>query len=769
MTSLDHSTAFAPITTRDGRIRYRLTDTERQWLTRTVALWFPDIDGMTLAQAALAYAQAGWYVLPTHPEDIKNPGSAVGARWPELSSRDPAQIGRWWTENPCYGIALHVGRSGAVAFDLDAETLDVITNADRADIAEALRSCESVTGTRRDGDRGHYLFGLAHGEQLSNSAGAFARFGEVRGRNGVLIAAPTPHPDADTKRGCYRQIRTGAVLPLPDVLRAVLSETAGQADPLTYGELEAFLDAHPGNGCGHTDCRHTPAGPVRKFTAKVAEGASRHETMCHDVLPWAFREAIAGCYSARVAFDRLAEAFAQAKPDAGRGEFYRIAAWAAAQAQAEPGQVQHDNTTAKADDPSAWLDDPDAELGDDEHDVLAGMRNGTWLDAQQFPPLEYVVPGLITEGAGILVGPPKLGKSWMVANIGLACAAGGLALGRIRVKQRPVLYFALEDGERRLQSRFRTIMDGESLPGIDYITDAKPGEAGPMIREYLTRHRDGKPLVIVDTLGKVRPRRPAGVDPYQWDYDVCSALKDEVDQIPGAALLVVHHSRKAESSDFIDAASGTMGITGAFDFVLVLHRKRHCDDAILSVAGRDIAEAEYALTTRAGRWTLDGDDLTDAAAVAVQRRESGELGDRSTDALGFVNARPLGTRPADLASHLGIDSDTAGRYLRRLHDAGRIAKRTRGIYTPLSELSEVSESDEPAGQTDRDSDTSDTVSETGHPSADVRDRQRHGQTDTSDTSDTNGSEPPGAVTEATPGMTERVRLILERNRNGQQS
>ena len=105
---------------------------------------------------------------------------------------------------------------------------------------------------------------------------------------------------------------------------------------------------------------------------------------------------------------------------------------------------------------------------DDEVDILAGMRNGAWLDAQVFPPLEYVVPALITEGAGILIGPPKLGKSWLVANFGLACAAGGSALGRIRVTPRPVLYLALEDGERRLQSRFRTITCGEPIPGIDY-------------------------------------------------------------------------------------------------------------------------------------------------------------------------------------------------------------------------------------------------------------------------------------------------------------
>src|SRR5215217_8036733 len=47
-------------------------------------------------------------------------------------------------------------------------------------------------------------------------------------------------------------------------------------------------------------------------------------------------------------------------------------------------------------------------------DLLAGLRDGAWLDAQYFPPLAYAVPGLIPEGSVLLVGPPKIGKSWLV-------------------------------------------------------------------------------------------------------------------------------------------------------------------------------------------------------------------------------------------------------------------------------------------------------------------------------------------------------------------
>jgi hypothetical protein len=45
-----------------------------------------------------------------------------------------------------------------------------------------------------------------------------------------------------------------------------------------------------------------------------------------------------------------------------------------------------------------------------ETDLLAGLRNGGWLDAQDFPPLRYAIPGLVPEGLSLIVGAPKIGN-----------------------------------------------------------------------------------------------------------------------------------------------------------------------------------------------------------------------------------------------------------------------------------------------------------------------------------------------------------------------
>lgn len=163
----------------------------------------PNVRGLSQLDAALAYAAIGFHLLPTDPSNIKNPGSVVGGSWQKQSTRDPEQIRKWWNANPACGIALHCGPSRVLAFDFDRDDLGDIERDGRPDIAAALRECPTVHLTRATGDRGHYLYALRAGEDYGNSAGGFAPWGEVRGRNGVIILAPTPHPDADTKGGLY--------------------------------------------------------------------------------------------------------------------------------------------------------------------------------------------------------------------------------------------------------------------------------------------------------------------------------------------------------------------------------------------------------------------------------------------------------------------------------------------------------------------------------------------------------------------------------------
>jgi hypothetical protein len=107
-------------------------------------------------------------------------------------------------------------------------------------------------------------------------------------------------------------------------------------------------------------------------------------------------------------------------------------------------------------------------------ELLAGVRDGAWLTAQQFPPLRFAVPGLVPEGFSLLIGAPKIGKSWLVLDLLLGIANGDVALGKIRTgAARRVLYLALEDSDRRMQDRCRVLLGpGEDIPAL---FSARPG------------------------------------------------------------------------------------------------------------------------------------------------------------------------------------------------------------------------------------------------------------------------------------------------------
>jgi len=324
--------------------------------------------------------------------------------------------------------------------------------------------------------------------------------------------------------------------------------------------------------------------------------------------------------------------------------------------------------------------------------MSAARFDAAWLMQQQFPPVQYVVPGIIPEGMTLLVAAPKIGKSWMVLGLGVELARGGEAFGVIPIgKPRPVLYLALEDGQRRLQDRLIRLAPTEISANLEFIVAVATGEVLPTIQTFMQTHAGLDPVVILDTLGKVMP--PAGNgSQYGHDYKVLSDLKATADAVPGSSLVIVHHTRKMDAGDFLDAVSGTQGIAGAADTVLLLKRERNEKRATLYVTSRDAAEGEYSLTmTENGQWNLDGDSLGEAAQRAQTARATEGLGDKSTEVINKISEHPEGISPKDLKILLShIPEGTIDAYIKRAFDAGRIEKAERGKYIPIRTASSAS-------------------------------------------------------------------------------
>jgi replicative DNA helicase len=298
-----------------------------------VTLTVPDVTGLDTLTAALAYAKGGWYV-GWHRRGTKNPGSLMGSDWQQKTTRDP-QVLTAMLAGTDHGIFLHAGRSGAVIIDVDtvAELAACPPLVDA--IAAHIKAGHPVQSTGPG--RGHYVFLQPPGRILGNSKGKLAgAWGEIRGRNGVIVVEPTPHPDGRE----YRWLTTGPVPELPAALAALLPDTTDAEDAATDAEVAAFLAAHTARWQPHR-LELTVADLEKKLRA----GEARHDTALVKTT-LALREAAAGYFSAADAVRRIGEVFtASAQRDRGTGtrtrtraeagsEYAGIVAWAVAQVTA---------------------------------------------------------------------------------------------------------------------------------------------------------------------------------------------------------------------------------------------------------------------------------------------------------------------------------------------------------------------------------------------------------------------------------------------------
>nr|WP_326186179.1 helicase RepA family protein [uncultured Oscillibacter sp.] len=282
---------------------------------------------------------------------------------------------------------------------------------------------------------------------------------------------------------------------------------------------------------------------------------------------------------------------------------------------------------------------------------------------QSKPP---VIDGLLYAGTYLFVGAPKVGKSFLMAQLAYHVSMG-LPLWGYAVRQGTVLYLALEDDHRRLQERLYRMFGTDSTPNLHFAICAK--KLGNGLEEQLKKFIKGHPdtrLVIIDTLQKVREN---GGDKYSYasDYDVITGLKEFADA-SGICLLLVHHTRKQQADDKFDMISGTNGLLGAADGAFLLQKERRTDNAAtLDISGRDQQDQRLYLSRDEERlvWRLE--------------RTETELWREPPDpVLEAVAALVTVERPAwsgtatDLAAALGLDMKANALAMRLNVRAGRL-------------------------------------------------------------------------------------------------
>jgi len=297
--------------------------------------------------------------------------------------------------------------------------------------------------------------------------------------------------------------------------------------------------------------------------------------------------------------------------------------------------------------------------------------SATDLANKVFPPLNWIVDGVLPEGSYLLSARPKVGKSWLALQICLAVAWGDSLWGR-QVKQGVAIYLALEENERRLQKRLGQLRVVWGTPNLLLHTNWKRSDQGGLddLEKLIADKRPR--LVVIDTLAKIRTPSGKSSNAYEGDYQALAPITSMANKY-NCCIVIVTHNRKGKSEgDATEMVSGTLGQMGAVDGALIIDGNRGDATMKLTLVGRDIEEdGEFAITKLPnGGWDWLG--KADEVFISNERRAI-------IDLLKLRGA----LKPKDISDALGKPSGTIRKLLFTMVASSQVTLVGGGCYAPL--------------------------------------------------------------------------------------
>jgi len=209
----------------------------------------------------------------------------------------------------------------------------------------------------------------------------------------------------------------------------------------------------------------------------------------------------------------------------------------------------------------------------------------------------WAIQKLLPEGLLLLVGKPKLGKSWLALQMAFAVASGAPIFEDYQATKGEVLYLAMEDTPQRLQTRSQRVLSSIAAPpqGISFATQWPRLDQGGLDQlEDFVKDCPLLRLIVIDTWAMLAPGTPSRSRSYETEYAGLAPLK-QFTSAHHVSLLLVHHLRKTPGQDVLDEITGSTGLIGAVDGMLILKRVREQEEASLFVTGRDLPEQSLSL------------------------------------------------------------------------------------------------------------------------------------------------------------------------------
>jgi len=317
--------------------------------------------------------------------------------------------------------------------------------------------------------------------------------------------------------------------------------------------------------------------------------------------------------------------------------------------------------------------------------------------AMQVPTQPWDVEGIwLSHAIGMIVGAPKMGKSWLSLDLGISIASGLPFLGSFPImRPGPVVYITKEDPENLLQDRLAKILIAKGLGG-DFSTNGDhrsikvrlptplsaplyldlsreffftPENVSDLIlwlRDIKYRHGEIS-LVIFDPI----LRMMAGVDEFKATevggsvFSSAERIRSEI----GSGVLLVHHKGKGASGQG-KGSYGSMAFHAFSEASLFLQGDEPGDEGWVPVQGEYKSSAETA-------WSYRFTELEDCYKVESELGTKKSSGGRLIGSISQMlkSLAPDGMLVDQIADCLdGVSEQTIRGVLKSLESDGRVRR-----------------------------------------------------------------------------------------------
>ncbi len=300
------------------------------------------------------------------------------------------------------------------------------------------------------------------------------------------------------------------------------------------------------------------------------------------------------------------------------------------------------------------------------------MSTTNFISSKQLSDMQLKEPmwfinEIMPEGITLVIAKPKVGKSALILYLMIQIALQKKVWDTFETKRTSILYLPFDDPMRRFKDRLHRICEAMGISDMNLNNNFSVYNKSQldkisfenMEETFASFKNAGFGLVIIDTFNQGFDFKYFSSNAYTNDSKNMYKIKEVTERL-GLSLIIIHHEKKGEKTDSIDAASGSAGITAAVDTIWRLTDNNFEKCKILEVTGKDVECNSYRLEMEADTflWSLLPSELPINITSGLSPEQK-VVYEYVKDSVGEISSK-------DIAAHFGKKQSTISQSLRKL-------------------------------------------------------------------------------------------------------